>query len=120
MAQAANDDAPDAGDILWIDFGKPVGREQGGRRPALVLTSHNYNRISSVMLVSPITRKDRSWPFQVPLAASDPVNGYVLADQVRVVDPAVRRLRRSGRVADGTLDEVRAVLASLFGISVAR
>lgn len=120
MAQAANEDAPDAGDVLWIDFGQPVGREPGGRRPALVLTSQDYNRISSVMLVGPITRKDRAWPFQVPLAESDPVNGYVLVDQVRVVDPALRRLRRGGRVADETLDEVRAVLASLFGVHVAR
>ena len=119
MQQSADGSPPDAGDVLWIDFGTPVGREQGGRRPALVLTSRDYNSVSSIMLVSPITRTWRDWPFHVALKASDPVDGYVIADQVRVIDPAVRRLRRAGKASDGTLDAVRAILASLIGIPVA-
>jgi mRNA interferase MazF len=120
VQQSADKSPPDAGDVLWIDFGAPVGREQGGRRPALVLTSRDYNRASSVMLVSPITRTRREWPFNVALTVSDPVAGYVVADQVRVVDPMVRRFKYAGKVSDKTLDTVRAILASLFGIPVSR
>lgn len=120
MPGVRDESVPDAGDILWIDFGPPVGREQGGRRPALVLTSRGYNRSSSVMLVNPITRTRRDWPFHVALMASDPVDGYVIADQIRVIDPDVRRLKAAGRVAEGTLQTVRGILASLFGIPVSR
>ena len=35
---------PDAGDIVWLDFDPQAGREQGRRRPALVLTESAYNR----------------------------------------------------------------------------
>ena len=30
---------PDAGDLIWTDFNPPMGREQAGRRPALVVSS---------------------------------------------------------------------------------
>lgn len=29
---------PEAGDIVWLDFTPQAGREQAGRRPALVLS----------------------------------------------------------------------------------
>jgi mRNA interferase MazF len=115
---ARDADVPDAGDILWIDFGDPVGREQGGRRPAVVLTSRDYNRLSSVLIVCPITRTVRDWPFQVELPANAPVNGVVLIDQIKVIDRAARPIRVGGRLAREVFDEVLGKLASLLGIPV--
>ena len=48
---------PDTGDIAWLDFDPQAGREQGRRRPALVLTDQNYNRASGLMIVCPLTSK---------------------------------------------------------------
>lgn len=110
--------ALEAGDIIWIDFGKPVGHEQGGRRPALVLTSQNYNVRSSVLLVCPITRKRRNWPFEVNLPATGRLSGVVLVDQIRVVDPVARPVGYGGRMPNEVLGEVRAKLAALLGITV--
>jgi mRNA interferase MazF len=109
---------PAAGDVVWVDFGTPVGREQGGRRPALVLTSHSYNSVSSTLLVCPITTKRRDWPFEVRLPDGGWPSGVVLVDQVRVVDPNIRPFRRAGRVENDILSDVRAKLASLLGIPV--
>ena len=33
--------APEAGDLIWTDFDPRVGREQSGRRPALVVSPAN-------------------------------------------------------------------------------
>lgn len=33
---------PDAGDIVWLNFTPQTGREQAGRRPALVLSPAAY------------------------------------------------------------------------------
>jgi mRNA interferase MazF len=115
---AGDADVPDAGDLLWIDFGRSVGHEQGGRRPAVVLTSQDYNRLSSVLVVCPITRKSRDWPFQVQLPADGPVKGAVLVDQIKVIDPMAQPTRRGGRLPDKVFDEVRATLATLLGIPV--
>lgn len=110
--------ALEAGDLLWIDFGPPVGHEQGGRRPAVVLTPQHYNERSSVLLVCPITRKRRNWPFEVSLPPAGRVNGVVLVDQIRVVDPVARPVGYGGCLPVAIFSEVQAKLASLLGISV--
>ncbi len=117
---ARNGDAPDAGDVLWIDFGYPVGREQGGRRPALVLTSRDYNRASSVLIVCPLTRTQRDWPFAVALPPTGRVTGFVLVDQIKVIDPAVRAFKQEGSVPEKAMSEIRARLATLLGIRVTK
>jgi mRNA interferase MazF len=113
-----NGNAPDAGEVLWIDFGHPVGREQGGRRPALVLTSRKYNLASSVLIVCPITRSRRNWPFAVALPPLGRLTGFVLVDQIKVIDPTIRAFKREGTVPAEIMLEVRAHLASLLGIPV--
>ena len=104
----------DAGDIVWIDFGDPVGHEQGGRRPAFVLSPSSYNRQSSLMLVCPITRSEMPWPFKVPLGGAAGLAGFVLADQVHTIDPAQRVRRVAGRAAPETIAQVRTRLLPLI------
>lgn len=111
-------DAPalEAGDIVWIDFGPPAGHEQAGRRPALVLSGRDYNANSSVVVVCPISRNPRPWPYKVPIATADGLTGYVLSDQLRAIDTAFRVLRHRGAAPPEVLAEVRARLAPLLGI----
>lgn len=111
--------APDAGDVVWIDFGSPVGHEQSGRRPALVLTDGTYNSASSVLVVCPISRSPKEWPFKVPLPQIGRLTGFILVDQIKAIDPAIRALRKIGQVPAETLAEVRGRLAVLLGIPVA-
>ncbi len=44
------------GDLVWLDYGDPIGSEPGFRRPALVLQSDAFNqsRIGTVICV-PLT-----------------------------------------------------------------
>jgi mRNA interferase MazF len=111
---------PDAGDVVWIDFGSPVGHEQAGHRPALVVTPREYNENSSVMVVCPISRRAREWPFNIPIAALEFVSGFVLVDQIKVVDPKARAFRHVGTVPAEILAEVRGKLAGLLGLPDSR
>lgn len=105
----------EAGDLIWVDFGPPVGHEQAGTRPAIVISPRRYNAGSSVLLVCPITNSARPWPFKVPLGTTTQgISGFVLGDQIQAVDPAVRMIKRAGRVSDKTLSEVRAKLTALI------
>lgn len=110
--------ALEAGDVLWVDFGRPVGHEQGGRRPALVLTSRSYNEVSSIIVVCPITRTRRDWPFEVDVPPTERLSGVVLVDQIKVIDPAARPIAYAGRLPDAVLVAVKAKLAALLGIPV--
>lgn len=107
--------APEAGDVVWIDFGPPVGHEQAGRRLALVLSAADYNSESSLVIVCPVTRNPRPWPFKVPLPAVGRLQGFVIVDQVRAVDRSVRVLRYHGRAPDATLAAVYAMLGIVMG-----
>lgn len=77
---------PEAGDLAWLDFDPRVGREQAGRRPALVLTPRSYNARIGLAMVCPITSKVKGYPFEVALPANCPVHGVVLADHARCAD----------------------------------
>ena len=83
--------APDRGDIVWIDFDPQAGHEQGGRRPALIVSPRSYNRKVGLALLCPITSQRKGYPFETPLPKGLKVTGVVLADQVKSVDWHARR-----------------------------
>lgn len=105
---------PDAGDLVWLDFDPQTGHEQRGRRPALVLTPARYNERSGLMVACPITSKAKGYPFEVAVDSDSEIEGVVLSDQVKSVDWRARNAAVAGRMASGSLDEVREKLAALL------
>lgn len=106
-----------AGDIVWVVFDPVVGTEQGGRRPAIVLTDSSYNTLYPRSVVCPITRNEVDWPTKVILPDSMKTKGAVLADQPRTVHRAGRSFRYIETAPDEVLAEVRAIVGSLLGIT---
>jgi mRNA interferase MazF len=101
---------PDRGDFVWIDLDPQKGREQAGRRPALVLSQHAYNRKTGLCVVCPATSKSKGYEFEVPNPDADDPQTVILVDQIRCVDWRQRPLRFIHRVADEVLDEAVAKL----------
>jgi mRNA interferase MazF len=106
---------PDAGDFVWLTFDPQAGREQAGRRPALVLSSRAYNVKSGLALVCPITNQVKGYPFEVAVTAAQGITGVILADHLKSVDWKARRAEKLGRCNTEVIDEVRARLAPLLG-----
>jgi mRNA interferase MazF len=100
---------------VWLTFDPQAGREQAGRRPALVLSPRTYNQRSSLALLCPITSQVKGYPFEVALPPGCGVTGVVLADQVRNLDWKVRRARRAGKAPAEILEEVLARIVPLLG-----
>lgn len=46
------------GDVIYVDFGKGVGSEQGGVRPAVVIQNNKGNNHSPCTLVAPMTSSE--------------------------------------------------------------
>jgi mRNA interferase MazF len=108
--------APDAGDLVWVDFDDPpFGHERAGRRPALVLSDRTYNETSSFVLLCPITRRSRDWPFQVPLDATG-IAGEAIVDQVKSVDRRRIVSPPLDRISDERLQTARAILGAILGL----
>ncbi len=106
---------PDAGDFVWLTFDPQAGREQAGRRPALVLSPRVYNAKSASALVCPITNQAKGYPFEVAVPAGHAASGVILSDHLKSIDWKARRAERIGHCPAELLDEVRARLAPLLG-----
>jgi mRNA interferase MazF len=101
---------PDAGDIVWLDFDPQAGREQAHRRPALVLTDRGYNRASGLVVVCPLTRTRKPYPFALPVVV-DQVEGAVLVDHLKSMDWEARAVAFHSKADLALLSRVRAYVA---------
>jgi mRNA interferase MazF len=84
---------PDRGDVIWINFDPQSGHEQAGRRPALVLSSREYNSFLGLAQVCPITSKTKGYPFEVAIPEDLHISGFVLSDQAKSIDWEAREAK---------------------------
>ncbi len=77
------------GDIYSCRFDPVEGSEQGGMRPAVIVSRSTLNRVRRTVVVVPITSNlARRASFHVPLSAGDgglTVDSVALGDQLRTV-----------------------------------
>jgi len=66
------------------------------------------------MLACPITSRVKGYPFEVALPADCPVQGVVLADQVRCLDWSKRPIEFAAHAPVNVLFEAGAKLAALI------
>ena len=106
---------PDMGDLMWLSFSPQAGREQAGRRPALVLSPRSYNGPTGLCVVCPVTGQVKGYPFEVQLPEGLPVQGVVLSDHVKSADWQHQTAKHIGVAPAEILDQVRAKLEPLIG-----
>lgn len=108
---------PERGDLVHLDFDPSKGREQQGKRYALVLTREPFNRFGLV-LAAPITQGGgfaRENGFTVSLTGSGmSTQGVVLCNQVRMLDFTERAGRVVEKAPDDLVDEVLARVRTLL------
>jgi mRNA interferase MazF len=79
------------GDVYEVRFDPIEGSEQGGTRPAVIVTRNSINRHSPVIMVTPFTNAQnvrRSYPTDVLVHAPEgglTVDSVALCVQTRVV-----------------------------------
>ncbi|MFA6077018.1 MAG: type II toxin-antitoxin system PemK/MazF family toxin [Candidatus Paceibacterota bacterium] len=108
-----NSKIPERGDIVWIDFSPTKGHEQSGLRPAVVISSLQYNSFSNLVLVCPMTSKRKNYFFEVPIDGPKG-KSFVLADQIRSFDVKERVKITMGKVSEPEINEILARASTLF------
>ena len=103
------------GDVVWINFSPTHGHEQQGKRPAVVLSPEIYNKKSGLMIVAPITNKQKGYPFEVSVD-SDNVSGVVLTDQIRTIDWQARKVQKTSKVSESVIQRISHHLKLLLPI----
>ena len=92
------------GDIYLVTLDPTEGHEQQGTRPVLVISPDEFNRVTQVPVVLPITSGGN-------FART---TGVVRCDQPRALDLRARSGRRLEQVPPVIMDEVLARLATIF------
>lgn len=105
------------GDVWGIVFDPMRGHEQGGRRPALVISNDRFNRVRNGLCIAvPITRTDRGIRVQIPIlppegGLSSP--SVIMCDQVRSLS-VTRLKKRRGMVDRQILERVQETVGMLI------
>ena len=107
----------DRGDVVSVPLDPAIGHEQRGTRPALVLTTKDFNKLGDV-LVAPITQGgdfSRHAGFAVSLTGTGcRTQGVALINKVRMLDLAARKARRIERAPQAIIDEALGRLVALL------
>lgn len=107
---------PELGALGWLVFDPQAGREQAGRRPAIVLSHTRYNEKTGLAIFCPITSRAKGYPFELALPAGLPVSGVVLCDHVRSQDWNARQWQPMGKVSGEFVQAVLARTLTLFDL----
>ena len=105
---------PRCGDVVWITLNPQAGREEAGRRPAVVISPESYNGKVGLAIFCPVTSQVKGYPFEVVIPAGLPVSGAILSDQVKSLDWRARKAELICALPARTISEVLQKLATLL------
>jgi mRNA interferase MazF len=94
------------GDVVWLDFDPQAGREQWGRRPALIVSNNTFNEISNIAIVCPISNTENYRPYVVKLDKRTKTTGIVLCNQIKSVDLKARKYEYIEKLPKDILEEI--------------
>jgi mRNA interferase MazF len=101
------------GEIWLVDFGVPIGREQAGRRPAVIVSADPLNESrSGVVIVVPCTTTPRGLPSHIEL---DPASSglddvtYAKCEDVKSISDERLVTRLGDAPVDALFDITRAL-----------
>jgi mRNA interferase MazF len=102
---------------VWLDLDPQAGREQAGRRPALVLSPQAFNQRTNLAFACPITSKIKGYSSEVPLPSESPVRNVVLCSHMRSLDWRARNPKFIAKASEDVVSRVREIIASIAGIT---
>jgi mRNA interferase MazF len=110
---------PSRGDIWLVDLDPVKGREQAGKRPALVFSVDPFNHgPADLVVVIPITSKSKSIPFHVSVKPPEgglKLESFIKCEDVRSISKH-RLANRLGAITPRTMTAVEDRVRILLGL----
>ena len=97
------------GTIIIVSFDPALGHEQKKTRPALVVSSNEFNSRCNMTWLCPISHAD-DFPLHINLPQGLKTDGKILCDQIKSMDLSARHYRVVETVPDDYLQKIRNVL----------
>lgn len=113
------DATPQRGDLWWADFSPTEGREQRGRRPALIVSDDRFNdSAAGLILLCPLTTTERPgipWHIEIGPSSGLPQRSFVMCEQVRSAS-TTRLGNRAGAASSEVMRDVEDRLRVLLAL----
>jgi mRNA interferase MazF len=107
------------GEVWLLDFGEPVGREQSGRRPAVVISADSLNESrAGIVVVIPLTTTHRGLPSHIEIDRGDSgldEVSYAKCEDLKSVSEQ-RLIGRLGVVGDEVMFRLERILRFLLDL----
>jgi len=106
---------PQRNDIIWLDFEPVKGKEIGKYRPALVLSSGQYNQQTGLLICCPISTSIRGAATEVPVNyLAEP--SVVAASLIQTLSWRQRSVRFAAHAQPGVYEQVLMRILPLIGV----
>ncbi len=76
------------GDIIWANLEPPIGNEQAGKRPVLILSHNIFNENSGTVIAVALTSKEQKAGFPLTLEINSknlPKKSWIKISQIRTL-----------------------------------
>jgi mRNA interferase MazF len=106
------------GTVAWASLDPIRGREQGGHRPVLVISSAGHlDAATTLAIVLPITTVDRGWPNHVAVTGPSGLDraSWIMTEQPRTLSRD-RLTGTAGHIDAGCLSLVRTWLGDFLDL----
>ncbi|MCM5511094.1 type II toxin-antitoxin system PemK/MazF family toxin [Vibrio sp. SCSIO 43169] len=105
---------PERKDIIWLDFEPVKGKEIGKYRPALVLSSKEYNQQTGLLICCPISTSIRGQATEVPVKNLDKPS-VVASSLIQTLSWKDRSAKKITTSENGVMEDVLLRLIPLIG-----
>ncbi len=99
-------------DVVLVRLDPVEGSEIAKTRPCVVVSPDELAGILRTVLVAPMTKSEKSWPFRVPCRFRSRA-GFIAIDQMRAID-RTRVVRRLGTLSPETRLRLLETLQEFF------
>jgi len=105
---------PGRGEIVWLDFEPTKGREIGKYRPALVLSSRQYNLQTGLLICCPVSTSIRGSPTEVPVGNLEEPS-VVASNLIQTLSWRERHVKFAASAEAGVFEQVVLRVLPLIG-----
>jgi mRNA interferase MazF len=103
--------------VWWVDFNPQLGREQAGRRPAIVVGSPLACSLpNGLAIVVPVTTRDCGLPFHPAVQLGD-TTGYAMTDQIKSISTQRLKKRHSEELSAADVVAVKFALRRMIDVT---
>ena len=105
---------PERNEIIWLDFEPTKGKEVGKYRPALVLSSKQYNKQTGLLICCPISTSIRGTATEVSVDNLDQPS-VVASSLIQTLSWKDRKANFINKAETGVMDQVLVRIIPLIG-----